>query len=118
MKLIADILRYTLTIFVHEEVADFKFLYVVLEFSQNLFICTTKNRKVYLTSLLYDHGIWGDLSNWKECIDYMIRLKIEDANRRRKRKAEMDKLAAKNNNTSRVSISSMMGRNTKTNANA
>lgn len=58
MKMIADILRYTLTIFVHEEVADYKFLYVILEFSQSLYISTTKNRKVYLSSLLYDHGIW------------------------------------------------------------
>ena len=109
MKLLADILRYTLTIFVHQEVSDFKFLYVIMEVSQNLYYSTNKNRKVYLTSQIYDHGIWQDLANWKECIDYMIRLKIEDANRRRKRKQEMDKLANKGNTSKRNTISNLVG---------
>ena len=109
IKLLADIIRYILTIFVHEEIADHKFLYVILEVSQNIFFCTTKKRKVYLTSLLFDHGIWSDLNNWKECIDYMMRLKIEDANRRRKRKEQLDKL--KGQNSARSTLSAFVGRN-------
>jgi hypothetical protein len=50
-----------------------------------------KKRKVYLSSLLYDHGIWSDSNNWKECIEFIIKLKIEDAVKRKKRKEAIDK---------------------------
>ena len=94
LKLIADIQRFVLTLFVHEQFNDYKLLYVILESSQNVFYCKEKKRKVYLSSLLYDHGIWSDMNNWKECIDYMLRLKIEDALRRKKRKEQLDKQQA------------------------
>ena len=31
------------------------------------------------------------MNNWKECIDYILKLKIEDALRRKKRKEQIDK---------------------------
>lgn len=45
-----------------------------------------KKRKVYLSTLIADHGIWSDTANWRDCIEYMIKLKIEDALRRKKRR--------------------------------
>ena len=45
-----------------------------------------RKRKVYLSSLIADHGIWGDSNNWRDMVEYMIRLKMEDAYRRRKRR--------------------------------
>ena len=86
LKLIADIQRFVLTLCVHEGLQEHKLLYVILESSQNVYYCREKKRKVYLSQLLYDHGIWSDMNNWKECIDYILRLKIEDALRRKKRK--------------------------------
>jgi len=91
LKLVADIQRFVLTLFVHEDFNDFKLLYVILESSQNVFWCKEKKRKVYLSALLSDHGIWSDMNAWKECIDYMLKLKIEDAVRRKKRKEQIEK---------------------------
>ena len=91
LKLIADIQRFVLTLFVHEDLLDYKLLYVVLESSQNVYFYKEKKRKVYLSALLSDHGIWSDMNVWKETIDYMLKLKIEDALRRKKRKAAMEK---------------------------
>ena len=91
LKLIADILRFVLTLFVHEQLTDYKLLYTVLECSCQVYYASEKKRKVFLNSLLYDHGIWGDMANWRETIDYMMRLKLEDAYRRRKRKEQLDK---------------------------
>ena len=56
-----------------------------------MYFCKERKRKVYLSALLHDHGIWSDINNWKECIDYMLRLKIEDALRRKKRKEQLDR---------------------------
>ena len=44
-----------------------------------------------MCALLYDHGIWSDLTNWKECIEYVVKVKIDDSNRRRKAKELRDK---------------------------
>ena len=87
MKLLADILRYVLTLFVYEQLSDYRLLYIVLEFSQQLYCSMSKKkRKVHLSTLIADHGIWSDTGNWRDLIEYMINLKIEDAGRRRKRR--------------------------------
>lgn len=52
---------------------------------------TQKKRKQYLSGLLYDHGIWSDMTNWRDCIDYIIKIKIEDAVRRKKRRELYEK---------------------------
>ena len=49
-----------------------------------------KKRKVYLSTLIADHGIWSDTGNWRDCIEYMIKLKIEDALRRKKRREQLE----------------------------
>ena len=84
MKLLADILRFVMTLFVHEELTDYKLLYTVLDCCQMIYFLAAKKRKVYLSALIYDHGIWSDMSNWRDTIDYIIRLKMEDAQRRKK----------------------------------
>ena len=90
IKLLADVLRFVMTLFVHEQLSDYKLLYMVLESSQLVHYMAARKRKVYLTSLIADHGIWGDSNNWRDMIEYMIRLKIEDAHRRKKRREQMD----------------------------
>lgn len=89
MKLLADILRFVMTLFVHEQLTDYKLLYTVLDSCQLVYFLAAKKRKVYLSTLLSDHGIWSDTANWRETIEYMLRLKIEDANRRHKRREQL-----------------------------
>lgn len=96
MKMIADVLRFAMTLFVHEQFSDFKLLYVIMECSGLIYYTADRKRKVYLSSMLYDHGIWGDMQNWRDCIDYMMKLKIEDAHRRKKRKEQLDKQSSQN----------------------
>ena len=90
MKLLADVLRFVMTLFVHEQLSDYKLLYMVLESSQLVHYMAARKRKVYLSSLIADHGIWGDSNNWRDMIEYMIRLKMEDAYRRRKRREQLE----------------------------
>ena len=89
MKLIADILRFVLTLFVHEQQIDFRLLYAILDVSQNVYFVGKKKRKIFLSTLLYDHGIWSDMRNWLDCIDFALRLKIDDAIARKKRRSEI-----------------------------
>jgi hypothetical protein len=44
IRLIADILRFVLTLFVHEEGADYRLLSVILDVSQNLFYVNNKRK--------------------------------------------------------------------------
>ena len=90
MKLLADVLRFVMTLFVHEQLNDFKLLYMALQCCQLVYFTAARKRKVYLSSLIADHGIWSDLGNWRDCIDYMLRLKIEDAFRRKKRREQLE----------------------------
>lgn len=88
--MIADILRFILTLFVHEELYDYRLFYSILECSQFIFV-VQKKRKIYLSSLLYDHGVWSDNNNWRECIEFIVKLRIDDAVKRKKRKEQYDK---------------------------
>ena len=49
MKVLADILRFTMTLFVHEQSTDFKLLYQVLMCSHLVYHKAATNRKVYLS---------------------------------------------------------------------
>ena len=86
MKLLADILRFVMTLFVHEQLSDYRLLYMVLECCHQIYYTTGKKRKIYLSSLIQDHGIWSDSGNWRDTIENMLNLRMEDANRRRKRR--------------------------------
>ena len=90
MKLLADVLRFVMTLFVHEQLTDYKLLYMILQICQLVYFTASKKRKVHLSSLILDHGIWSDSSNWRDTIEYMIKLKLEDAYRRKKIKAQLD----------------------------
>ena len=63
---------------------------MILQICQLVYFTASKKRKVFLSSLIQDHGIWSDSSNWRDCIEYMINLKIEDAFRRKKLKEQLD----------------------------
>lgn len=83
LKLLSDILRFILTLFIHEKTADFEFLTAMLDSAQNIFF-VKNNRKMYLTHFLVDHGIWSNLRVWKACIELNISNKIKEANERLK----------------------------------
>ena len=78
LRLISDILRFILTLFVHEQDADYRLLAVILESSQQLFFISNK-RKQNLTYYLLDHGIWQDTGAWRECIEATVKYKIQEA---------------------------------------
>lgn len=44
-----------------------------------------------MSALLYDHGVWSDNTNWRECIEFIVKLRIDDAVKRKKRKEQYDK---------------------------
>ena len=90
MKLAGDIIRFILTLFVHEQFNDYRLLYTIIDSAQHLYFLGAKKRKVYLFELLLDHGIWSDMQNWRECIEFYLEAKIEDAIRRKKRKDALE----------------------------
>mmetsp|Transcript_20917 Transcript_20917/g.19976 ORF Transcript_20917/g.19976 Transcript_20917/m.19976 type:complete len:89 (+) Transcript_20917:1234-1500(+) len=59
LKLIADIIKFVLTLFVHEGNIDYKMVYMILESSQFIH-CVNNHRKTFLAGILCDHGIWQD----------------------------------------------------------
>jgi|LauGreDrversion4_2_1035121.scaffolds.fasta_scaffold74149_4 hypothetical protein len=69
MRQLADILKFILTLFVHEQTTDQRLLSAIIESSGHLYHLAANRRKLYLHSLLEDHGIWhGDAKAWKEVI--------------------------------------------------
>ena len=90
LRLISDILRFILTLFVHEQDADYRLLAVILESSQQLFFISNK-RKQNLTYYLLDHGIWQDTGAWRECIEATMKYKIQEAINRQKRRDQYKK---------------------------
>lgn len=85
LKLIADILRFILTLFVHEQVNDYRLLYAILETAMQTSVSrdkATKRPKQSLAVLLFDHGIWSEKTIWTECIEFVINQKLEDFQRR------------------------------------
>ena len=88
LKQLADIIKFILTLFVHEQSNDYRLLYSVLDSSHQIYyIGGTSRRKLFLYVLLEDHGIWhGDAHNWRECIQEIVLLKVADAVKRKARK--------------------------------
>lgn len=89
LKQLADIIKFILTLFVHEQSNDYKLLYSVLDSSHQIYSMggPSSKRKQFLYTLLEDHGIWhGDAHNWRECIQEIIQLKVADAVKRKARK--------------------------------
>jgi hypothetical protein len=86
LRLIADIIRFVLTLFVHEEGADYRLLAAILDCSQNLYYQNNR-RKQTIASYLVDHGIWSDTGAWRECIEVTLKHKMDESALRMKRRA-------------------------------
>lgn len=78
LRLIADILRFVLTLFVHEEGCDFRLMAVILDASQYLYFSSNR-RKQYLSYYLVDHGIWTDTGAWRDCIEAHLKFKMSES---------------------------------------
>ena len=96
LKLISDVLRFMLTLCVHEMLQDCRLLYTVMDSAQYIYYVGVKKRKSYLYELLSDHGIWADQQAWYDTIEFYLLSKIEDAVARKKRKEEIDKKSSNN----------------------
>jgi len=75
LQQISDILRFVLTLFVHEQDCEYLLLGVILEISQQLYYMNNR-RKRYLLFYFMDHGIWADTNKWRECITSNIKYKM------------------------------------------
>ena len=84
-KSIAEILRFVLTLYQHEELVENKLLYTILQTSCSLYILP-KKRKTYLYTLLQDHELWTSNTPWQRLIKNELKTKIDAANERRKRR--------------------------------
>ena len=76
IKLLADILKFVMTLFVHEQKTDYELLNIILESCQVVYYSAAKKRKVFLSALIADHGIWADAQSWRDMVEYMVRKKI------------------------------------------
>ena len=85
LRLMSDLIRFLLTLFVHEKQIDFELLRAMLESSSMIFYLQN-NRKTLLTHLIMDHGIWKDIQAWKECIDANIKIKMKESSERMKKR--------------------------------
>ena len=83
-------MRFVLTLFVHEQSVEQKLVYAILESSSHLYTLGQKRRKTYLYQSLTDHSIWSDPSSWRECINSIVKSKVEDAVQRRKKVQEAE----------------------------
>lgn len=68
IKIIADIIRFVLTLFVHDEFSDAKLFYAILDSSSQIYF-KENQRKKQLSHYLIDHGIWQDTGCWRDCIE-------------------------------------------------
>ena len=90
LKLASHIIKYILTILVHEQLQAHRMLFTIMDSAQRIFFLKEGGRKVFLATLLADHGIWFEYERWSCCIVDQINFKIEDALRRQKRNIKVD----------------------------
>lgn len=90
LRLISDILRFVLTLFVHEQDADYHLLAVILDCSSHMYYLKDK-RKQNLSYFLVDHGIWSDTGAWRECIEATLKFKMHESVLRMKRRETRNK---------------------------
>lgn len=99
LNLLSDLIRFLLTLFVHEKQIDYSLLRAMLESSSNLqYVSPHTKRKTLLTHFIMDHGLWSDILSWKECIFINISEKMEESSQRIKKRQE---LKAKSESTSK-----------------
>lgn len=72
LKTLGEILKYSLTAFIHEKDENYKIVIAILHSSQYIQHVRSgssdENHRVFLTSLLNDHGVWQEPQIWKVCI--------------------------------------------------
>lgn len=69
LRTLGEILKYSLTAFVHEMDENYKLVYAILHSSQHVFhVRASDLQRTFLTYLLNDHGIWQERQVWKVCI--------------------------------------------------
>ena len=86
LRITADIMRFVLTLFVHDEFSDPKLFGAILESASHIYY-QEKTRKKLLSFFLIDHGIWQDTGCWRDCIEKQIKQKILESQARMKRRA-------------------------------
>ena len=65
MKSLSEIIKYLITVSIHDKQNDFEIIISVLGCSQYIYaIDETSMRKVLLTHWIKEHGVWQDISKW------------------------------------------------------
>jgi hypothetical protein len=65
LKSLCEIIKYLITVSIHDKQNDFEIIHAVLGCSQFIYAIDEKTmRKVLLTHSLKEHGIWQDISKW------------------------------------------------------
>ncbi len=72
LKLLSDVIRFVLTLIVHEDFEEYRLIWLVLDSSQHIYLQTPNKRKQYLYQMIADHGIWSDLNHWRELLSYTM----------------------------------------------
>lgn len=89
--MLADLLRYALTIFTRDkELLDYMMIYAVMHCINLIHVKTPARRPVFLCKLVKDHVIWLEKSTIQQCISHVIRHKIDESIRRKKRQEMQD----------------------------
>ena len=85
IKMIGEIVRYLLTLIVHENLKDeHRLLYTIIDSSSQIYFQKPTRRKLYLYQLVQEHGIWSDIKYWKLLLEFSLHLKLYDADRRKR----------------------------------
>ena len=74
---LGEFTKHLLSASVNDKDTDFKIVYAILLASQHIYAKKDK-RKEYLTSIVKDHGIWTEASNWKQWMERIIESKIKE----------------------------------------
>lgn len=65
MKTLSDIIKYLITVSIHDKQNDFEIIYSILWCSQNIYVVDEVTmKKTFLTHNVKEHGIWQDISKW------------------------------------------------------
>lgn len=65
LKSLSEIVKYLITVSIHDKQNDFEIIHVVMGCSQLIYaIDDVSMRKILLTHMIKDHGVWQDISKW------------------------------------------------------
>lgn len=79
LKSLSEIIKYLITVSIHDKQNDFEVVHAVLGCSQFIYAFDEKTmRKILLTHSIREHGIWQDISKWILWIYKVIENKRQD----------------------------------------